>query len=448
MTKTSKIRLGTFILALFLVAGGFLLDSRLALSASATRLEYVYQRALGDLTDEVGSMERTLEKTRYAGTPVMLSALSARLLEQGGSAKAALASLPFSQEKTERISRFLSQVGDYALALTRKSFSGEALGEQDFAGLGTLSEYAAKLSGALTDTQARLTAEGASIHKLESLLNNVDEIESLALLDDDFDAVAEEFAEFPALLYDGPFSDHIPQREPLHLEGAREATREEAARKAAGFLGCGVDALKPIGEGGGQLPVFIFDHEGEQIHITRWGGEIAYYKKESHGAGQLSYEEALQAAESALMGMGLPPMQESYYAISDGLCTVNFHSVARVGEEEVLCYPDLVKVTIELEKGGMVEYDSIGYLMNHHERELSTPAVAKEKAAESISPLLDVESGKLAVIPTPGLSEVLCWEFLCQSGDGRRVLSYINAETGMEEELALLQEDGHGVLAV
>lgn len=448
MTKTSKIRLCTFVLALFFTAGGFLLDSHLALSVSAARLEYVYQRALGDLADEVGSMERTLEKARYAGTPAMQSALSARLLEQSGSAKAALASLPFSQEKTERISRFLSQVGDYALALTRKSFAGKALEEQDLAGLSTLSEYAAKLSGALTDTQARLTAEGAAIHKLESLLNNVDEIDSLALLDDDFDAVAEEFAEFPALLYDGPFSDHIPQREPLHLEGAREVTREEAAREAAGFLGCQADSLDPIGEGGGQLPVFIFDHEGEQIHITRWGGEIAYYKKESHGAGEVTYEEALQAAKSALTGMGLPPMRESYYVISDGLCTVNFHTAASVGEEEALCYPDLIKVTIELEKGGMVEYDSTGYLMNHHERQLPAPALTQDEAAASVSPLLKVESGKLAVIPTPGLSEVLCWEFLCQSGEGRRVLSYINAETGMEEELYLLQEDEHGVLAV
>lgn len=449
MTKTTRIRVATFALALLLAGAGLLLDARLALSDSGMRLEYVYQRALGDLTDQVGGMGRTLEKVRYAGTPVMHSALSAQLLEQSGGAKAALAALPFSQEKTERISRFLSQVGDYALALTRKSFSQGAVGEEDLEGLAALSDYAGKLFEALTDTQARLTAEGAAIHRVEGLLNNADGIESLAVLDDDFDAVAEEFAGFPALLYDGPFSDHVPQREPVYLKGAGDITREEAAGKAAEFLGDGGAEPEFAGEGGGQLPVFIFTREGEQIHITRQGGEVAYYKKEYHGAGALTYEEALEAAKDVLAGLGLPEMRESYYVINDGLCTMNFHTVAQAATgEDVICYPDLVKVAVELEQGGMVEYDGAGFLMNHREREPEGPALSREEAEKSLSPLLEVEGARLAVAPTPGLDEVLCWEFLCRGQGGRRVLSYINAGTGMEEQLYLLQEDEHGVLTV
>ena len=444
MKKTTSVRLFTFLLALLLVGAGFLLDARLSLRQSGQRLEYVYQRALGDLTDQVGSLSRTLEKARYAGTPLMHSALSAKLLEQSGGAKAALSSLPFSQEKTERISRFLSQVGDYALALTRKSFSLGGLEEGDLAGLSTLCEYAGKLSDALQDTQARLTAEGASINQLESLLNNVDEIEALALLDDDFDEVAKEFSELPALLYDGPFSDHIPQREPLHLKGMAEVTQEEAREKAAGFLHGEASALEFTGEGGGALPVYMFSREGEQVHVTRQGGEIAYYKKESHGLGSLSYEEALKAAKASLSGLGLPEMRESYYLVSDGLCTVNFHTA----EGDVMCYPDLVKVTIELEQGGLVEYDGTGYLMNHHARVLAAPALTEEQTASFLSPLLRVEKAGLAVVPSPGLSEVLCWEFLCKGQEGRRVLCYVNAQTGLEEQLYLLQEDEQGVLAI
>lgn len=447
MSRRGKIRLWSFGLALALVECGFLMDMRLSLDQSGARLEYVYQRALGDLTDGVSAMGRTLEKARYAGTPSMQSALSAQLLEQSGGAKAALGSLPFSMEKTERISRFLSQVGDYALALCRKSFSGRELQRQDLEGFSTLRTYAGRLEEALTGIQARLAAEGAQIHKIESLLNNVDEIEELALLDDDFDGVAKEFADFPALLYDGPFSDHIPQREPLYLQGKEEISRERAAEKAAAFLGCEAAALEFTDEGGGQLPVFSFAREGEQIRVARQGGEIAYYKKESRGAGSLSYEEALQAAKKALEGLGLPPLQESYYVINDGLCTVNFHTEASVGREKALCYPDLIKVTVELEKGGMVEYDGTGFLMNCHKRSLPAPSLSREEAAKALSPLLQAESARLAVIPTPGLDEVLCWEFTCKGEDGRRVLCYVNAETGLEEQLYLLQADENGVLA-
>lgn len=306
MSRRGKIRLWAFGLALVFIGGGFLIDLRLSLNQSGTRLEYVYQRALGDLTDEVSGMGQTLEKARYAGTPAMQSVLSAQLLEQSGGAKAALGSLPFSMEKTERISRFLSQVGDYALALTRKSFSGKELQRQDLEGFSTLQAYAGKLEEALTGIQARLTAEGAQINRLESLLNNVDEIEELALLDDDFDSVAKEFADFPALLYDGPFSDHIPQREPLYLKGEGEISREQAGEKAAAFLGCAAGDLEFTGEGGGQLPVFSFAREGEQIRVTRQGGEIAYYKKENSGAGSLSYEEALKAAKRPWRAWGFP----------------------------------------------------------------------------------------------------------------------------------------------
>ncbi len=449
MKKTAKVRLWAFGCALALAGAGLLLDSRLALGQSSARLEYMYQRALGDLTDHVSSMGRTLRKARYAGTPAMQSSLSAQLLEQGGSAKAALASLPFSQEKTERISRFLSQTGDYALALTRKTFSGQKLEAGDLDGLESLEAYAGKLAEALGDIQARLSAEKDSIHKLESLLNNVDAVEGMALLDDDFDEVAKEFAQFPALLYDGPFSDHIPQRKPLALEGAGEVTQEQAAGKAAAFLGCGAQELECTGGGGGQLPVFAFVREGEQVHVTRLGGEIAYYKKESHSGAELSYEEALARAKEELEKLGLPGLRESYYVMNDGLCTINFHTVLPVGEDgQALCYPDLVKATIELGKGGMVEYDGTGYWMNHHQRKLSPPSLTALQAGESVSPLLQVEKAGLAVIPTPGLDEVLCWEFLCKGEGGAGVLCYINADTGMEEQLYLLQTDEHGTLAV
>ena len=58
-----------------------------------------------------------------------------------------------------------------------------------------------------------------------------------------------------------------------------------------------------------------------------------------------------------------------------------------------------------------------------------------------------VESGRLAVIPTPGLDELLCWELHCTAADGQEVLSYVNTETGLEEQLYILQRDEHGTLA-
>ena len=448
MSKRGKIRLWAFGCAAVAVLGGFWLDTSLSLRAGGRQLEYVYRRALGDLAGYVQGMGSTLEKAQYAATPAMHAQLSAQLLGQSGGAKAALSSLPFSQEKTDRISRFLSQAGDYALALSRKVLKGGALEEGDMEGLVSLQSYAGKLAAALGDIQARLTAEGASIHQMESLLNNVDGMDGLALLDDDLDEVAKEFAGFPALLYDGPFSDHIPQREPLYLQGREKVTQEEAAGIAADFLGCEAQGLAFAGEGGGSLPVYSFTCGDAQVNVTTLGGEIAYYKKESHEAASLTYQQALKAAKDALGGLGLPALKESYYVINDGLCTVNFHTLAEVEGRQVMCYPDLIKVVVELHEGGMVEYDAAGFLMNHRDRDLPTPTLTPKEAAASISPLLTPGKPGLALVPTPGQDEVLCWEFKSTAQDGTQVLSYINAQSGQEEQLFLLRSDEHGTLAV
>ncbi len=449
MKFRGKVRLITFSVAALGLFGGFWLDSSLSLDSARTRLEYVYLRSLGDLTDYVSGIKAALHKSVYAGSPATRSALSAELLAQAGGAKSAMASLPFSGEKTDRFNRFLSQTGDYAMSLSRKAFAGEEISGAELDNLKMLGEYAGKLTVALTDLQARLTAEGDSIVQNVHLLNNLDEIDSLAVLDDDFDEVSEEFSTFPALLYDGPFSDHISRREPLALKGLEGVTQEQALSGAAEFLRCSEDELSFRGEGGGGLPVYTFGTEDSMVNITRQGGRPVYYKKAGGiSAARLTTDQARRAAGEYLAGLGYGPMELSYFLVNDNMAGFNFHGTLSTEDgQPVICYPDLVKVTVELERGGTIEFDASGYVMNNHERKVSAPKVSYEEAQKAVSPALRVESGRLAVVPTPGLDEMLCWELHCTASDGEEVLSYVNTETGLEEQLYVLQKDEHGTLA-
>lgn len=448
MKKETKVRLASFGAAFLALACGFWLDARLTMDHSRTQLEFVYRRALGDLTDYVSGMGNNLQKAMYAGTAPMQSAISAQLLEQSGGAKAAMAALPISQEKADRLSRFLSQVGDYALSLSRKSFAGSKPDRKDLEGLAQLREYALRLTDSLTGIQARLTAEQADIVRTVSLLNNLDDPLSTAALDKDLDPMAQEFETFPTLLYDGPFSDHISRRTPKALEGKEGISQEEAAKIAADFLRCSPDSLEFSGQGEGKLPVYAFSSEDSILSVTVQGGEPSYFRRAGAvSTAKLGYAQALKSAQDFLASLGYPAMKESYYMITDNLCTINFHTVGQTRDgQPVLCYPDLIKVTVELEEGGAVELDATGYLMNHQARSLPAPALSKEEAQAALSPYLRAESAALTVIPTPGLDEVLCWEFLCTASDGQELLCYVNAQTGGEEQLYLLQKDEHGVL--
>ena len=134
-------------------------------------------------------------------------------------------------------------------------------------------------------------------------------------------------------------------------------------------------------------------------------------------------------------------MKESYYMISDGICVVNYASL----QDGILCYPDLIKVGVALDSGDIVRFQAEGYLMNHTGRKLSASLSAAD-AQKKVSPNLTVQKSRLAVIPTPGLNEVLCWEFQCQGKNGDRVLVYMNAKTGYEEEILILQSTDNGIL--
>jgi len=135
-------------------------------------------------------------------------------------------------------------------------------------------------------------------------------------------------------------------------------------------------------------------------------------------------------------------MTESYYEIDDGIITINF----AYEQDNVLCYTDLIKIAVSMENGDIVSYDARGFWVNHQERNLAQPAISVEQAREVLSPQLTVENSRLALIPTGGKNEALCWEFRCEGTAGDSVLVYVNAATGTEQEILLLIEDENGVL--
>ena len=109
-------------------------------------------------------------------------------------------------------------------------------------------------------------------------------------------------------------------------------------------------------------------------------------------------------------------MKDSYYEVANGICTMNF----AYEQDGVTCYPDLVKVGVALDTGSVVFFDARGYLMNHQEREFSAPMLTDTTAREILSPSLTVQSQNMAVIPTSGMNEAYCYEFLCEGREGRR----------------------------
>ncbi|WP_286732936.1 germination protein YpeB [Intestinimonas sp. UBA1698] len=449
--RRTLVRAASFLLAAFVIVGGLALQARARAEAYRLYLENGYRHAFAELSANLNELDVALQKGIYATSPSMLGVLCTQIYGKAMSAQMALGELPYSNIELEQTAAFLAKAGDYAAALSRSAAVTGVCSDEQREALRGLSAGASDLSARVAGLQSDLMGGAVTLEDLEAAEARLSAAEGggHTLADSSYQTVESDFPELPSLIYDGPFSEHIAGRTPAMLEGREDVTQDEARLAAARFLDLKPELFTLVSAGSGRLPTYSFSAmvDGGELYVevTRRGGlvvELLHSRPVESAA--LSREEAVAAAAAFLTSRGYPNMTESYFIDQGNVLTINF--AAQQGE--VLCYPDLVKVSVALDNGRVVGFESEGYLMNHTLRDLPRSPVSLGKAQAALSPELDILSHRLALIPTGGEYEVLTHEFKCQSADGRHVLVYINAQTGQEEKILILLEDESGTLVI
>ena len=132
-------------------------------------------------------------------------------------------------------------------------------------------------------------------------------------------------------------------------------------------------------------------------------------------------------------------MISTYTTTYEGQSVINF----AYKQEDVVVYPDLIKVKVALDNGDIIGFETEGYLINHHERDIKEPNISEEEARERLSSAVELENTRLTIIPTAGNKEIFCYEFKVSYGSDN-YLVYIDANDGEQRQILLLidQEDG------
>ncbi len=450
--KKRIVLLTSYTLAGFIALGGLAYSYHLKAEGYKLQLENDYQRAFSELVFGVSELDTSLQKSLYAITPSMLSSVCTEVYGKAQAAQYALGELPFSTDQFQNTSGFITKIGDYTYMLSKKAGSGEAIGDEEQQNLVKLSQTATVLADNLNQLMADVNADGVSIAKMEALSRTAGKIGSDAtsgILEDNFSLMEGEFPETPTLIYDGPFSSHIAGRTPKLLEGKDEITAEEALKKAAAFMGTRSSIIKESGERGGNLPAYMFyaNDEGGTIsfEVTKKGGIVTdVFNSRLVKSSIISQKDAVKIATRFLKQKGYHSMKQSYQYADGNTLTVNYAYV----KDGVICYPDLIKVSVALDNGKIVGFEAQGYIMNHTERTIPDVKTDENEAKKKVSPLLKVLAHELAIIPTGGLNEVFCHEFKCENGDGSHYMVYVNAQTGAEENILVLIENENGTLAM
>ena len=440
INKRCMVRIISFALAFVTIFTGSLIYNANRMSLLKRQLTHKYQAAMENLSSEMENISITLGKTLYTGTPATLTHLTNELILQAGTAAAALAELPIKHQSLNTVSKFLNQVSDYSLSITRNVVKGENISETDRGNLIKLSKIAQSLSNGLDEAKSLYNNAENWNESIESALNDI-ELESDLNLH--LSNTAETLSDYPTLIYDGPFSDHILKKESELLASAKEITESKAKEIAAKHLGIKAEKLFNSGQENGKLASFVFGFENGTIAVTKKGGFVSFLRNERETPNPSDdYKSAVEAAKSYIKGLGIGNFDTSYYFADEGMCVVNFAYL----QGDTICYPDLIKVGVALDNFEIVFYEASGYIMNHKARTLKVPVHTAKDAAEVISPHLKIKSTHLAVIPSGGQNELYCYEFLCTGEQKEEILVYVNTETLAEEQIFILLKTDGGVL--
>ena len=413
--------------------------------------ENSYNMAFFELVDYVQNVETYLAKSLISSTPEHGAETLTNLWREANLAQAYLSRLPIESQELASTEKFLNQVSDYSYSLSRKNIYDEKLTQDDLNNLKELHTYSVDLENTLNQLSEDLNNGRFKWGELteKGTVAFAQEVDNISK--ESFSNLEENFHEYAGLIYDGAYSEHLTSSEPKGLTGD-DIDENKAKEIAENFVG--KNNIKETNNLGysenATIQVYDFSITNNEdlninISVSKKGGHIVYMNTNREVNTEIiSQEEANQKGKDFLTSKGFPNMKETYFLKQEGIVTINYAYM----QDNVIMYPDLIKVKVALDNGEILGIETTGYLNNHIEnRDISNIKITEEEAKKDLNTDLEIVSSGLAVIPTEWKSEILCYEFKGKVDD-REFLVYINAENGREEDILIITNTPNGTLAM
>lgn len=416
-------------------------------------LDNQYNRAFFDMTGYVHNVETLLLKSMITSTPEKTASVMQEAWRQANLAQTNLGQLPVSPQVLANTSKFLTQVGDLAYSLNNQNMSGKPLNDQQYKTIQQLHGNAVSLGNSLNDLQIQLTTGRLKWGELANKGTPLFAKTSSKMQMQQVENIDKVFQDTPKLIYDGPFSDHLVTAEPRGVTG-NQMNPDQAKQSVINFFGANkVNAVNNTGKNDtGPIKTYSYgvtfkgapDNQTANIDVTQKGGNIFWmlYNRPV-GSPTVNVDKAKALGRQFLESHGYKGMVDTYYIKEDNTATINY----AYKQDNVVIYPDLIKLKIALDNGEIVGFEARGYLSAHITRTIPKPKITEQQARAVISPRIQVLSSGLAMIPTDYKTEIFTYEFKGKLNN-RDFLAYINAETGKEENILIIIDTPKGILTM
>ncbi len=406
------------------------------------RAESQYQRAFHELSWHVDTISGQLAQLLISGARERDVLGLATVSRQVFAAQANLGSLPLALVPLSKTEKFLSDTGEVSFAFLNKTAQGDvALEEADEEIIEQLYQRSLVLKGDLSELAAAVLNKKLSWTEVEvvALRGNKD-LEDNTIING-FQLMEKKMEEYQEINLGDDFSKTKPDRK--KVEGEKEIDPQEAEEIARKwwFLEDVGQRGKLTYEGTGDIPTYGIEflsstNEANPIYIdvSKLDGSVVWCMRDkSTGEAKIALAEGEEKCREFLEKRGFQDTVLVETEREDSSAIYTFVPC----QGDVLLYPEQLKIELALDDGEVVGYEGSFYYMYHQERELPEPVLSKEEVRAMVSPHLEVEVVRPALIVNYWGKEVLTWEVRGSYQEEKFAVFY-NAETGKEEEVARL----------
>ncbi|SHK48651.1 germination protein YpeB [Tepidibacter formicigenes] len=407
-------------------------------------LDAQYQRMFYELMGNVETIQSDLSKVNVSTSTKQNVIILTDIMNQSYSAQEKMSQLPLNHRALGKTEKFLTQVGDYTVTLAKEALDDKNLNEKERKKLYELQKNAQYLSEELGELQTSIAKGKVEFFDIVTKSNKKLKKTNKSIMATSMIRIEERMSETPELIYDGPFSEHIGNIKP-RLKG-KKIDKNKAKEIAINFLKeKNISDLTYDGRvKNSTIPGYVFKNNNISMVVSETGGKIVWMiDTRNVKEPTLKKGEALKIAKDFLDKKGYKDMVPTYSLRYDGTTTFNFS----YKQENVTIYPDLIKIKVALDSGEVVGFESQGYLVSHYNREINTPKVSADEASKSIIRGAKILKSKLAIIPTEGKKEKLCYEFRVEY-ENRNFLIYVDAITGKQQKIFELIKNENGTLTM
>lgn len=420
------------------------------LKVKQQQIEDEYNKSMYEAVSYINNLEIELAKLQLTNTKKLTITTLASIWKQSNLAKENFESLPTEQASLQDACKFLSQVSDFSYSLMKNVVAEDKITDEEYVKIANVHGKCEKLNEVMTNIYNDLNSGkikwGELKKQTNSKLGNIDILQTVST----FDGIDKTFQDYEGLIYDGAFSDHLLETIPKSLTD-NIVTVEKAKEFIQDIFGNdNIEYINDKGESSGKIDLYNFEVKIKteemirNVSITKKDCKLYLMISDRNVENEtIDMKEAKDKAKEFLAKIGIENVEDTYYLKTENMAIINYAAM----QNDVILYPDLIKVKVALDNGEICSVELQGYIFNHVIRENITPKISLEEAKSVLNKNIDVISQRLAIIPTDSKEEILTYEFKGKIKE-KEFLIYVNANTGLEERVLIIMETPGGTLTM